>query len=181
MSLPRAAIRCSVGVIVIELETVRAPLSSASFLAHVDAGLYRGTSFYRASRPDNEIWPDHPASLVQAGIGFNGGSPLPAVAHEPPSLTGLDPLHGTVGLARDAPGTACSEFFINLADNPAMREGGQRGDGLGVAIFGRVIEGIELAGHIQHMPCGRRDAAIPELAWPQMLLEPVTIEEIVRL
>lgn len=165
----------------IELDTMRAPQSCASFLAHVDAGLYRRTSFYRASRSDNEIWPEHPAQLVQAGLGFNGGSPLPAVSHEPPSLTGLCPLYGTVGLARDAPGTACSEFFINLADNASMREGSRRGDGLGVAIFGRVIEGIELAALIQNRPCGRHDANIPQLAWPQMLLEPVPITDILRL
>jgi peptidyl-prolyl cis-trans isomerase A (cyclophilin A) len=158
----------------------RAPLSAGSFLAHVDAGLYDGTSFYRASRPDNEIWPAMPAILLQGGLGFHGGSPLPLVAHEPSSMTGLLPTLGTLALARNEPGTACSEFFINLADNSTLAPGGGRGDDLGVAVFGVLEGGLDVARAILAGPVGTIDALYPEIVRPQVLNPPAPILSIRR-
>lgn len=180
MTLPRAAIVTRLGTILVELEVERAPLSAGSFLTHADAGLYRGGSFYRAARKDNEFAPVHPAQLIQGGFDFDGNTPLPRIAHEPGSLTGLEPLAGTIGLCRDAPGTAAAEFFINMADNPAMAEGGGRGDNLGIAIFGRVIDGMDVARRIQAGTCGLAADGVPEMLWPQMLRDPVRIEDIRR-
>jgi peptidyl-prolyl cis-trans isomerase A (cyclophilin A) len=180
MTAMAAVIRTELGDIAVELFPDQAPVSVANFIAHVDAGLFRETGFYRVARADNEVFPDAPAQLIQGGIGFNGGSPLPGVAHEPELVTELKPLAGTVGLARDEPGTAASEFFINMTDNPSMRTGSARGDGLGIAIFGRVTAGMDVARAIQSGATGRADADIPELAHRQMLVQPIRIIDIER-
>jgi len=157
-----------------------APLSAGSFLAHCDARLYDGTNFYRASRPDNEIWPGMPAVLLQGGLGFHGGSPLPKVAHEPSDLTGLGPTLGTLALARNGPGTACSEFFINLADNSTLAPGGGRGDDLGVAVFGLVETGLDVARAILAGAVGTCDDTYPEIVRQQVLNPPVPILAVLR-
>lgn len=180
MNAIAVVIRTTRGDIVADLFPDQAPASVASFLAHVDAGLYRDTSFYRVARADNEVIWATPAQLIQGGIGFNGGSPLPGVAHEPDTVTGLEPLYGTMGLARDAPGTASSEFFINMTDNPVMRVGGARGDGAGVAVFGQVTQGMDVALAIQAGATGRADPDIPAPAHRQMLVAPVAILDIER-
>ncbi len=178
--MTRAEILTPLGRIVVELALDRAPLSAASFLSHMDAGLYRGGSFYRASRVDNEVAPQCPAQLVQGGFDVLGVTPLPRIAHEPSSLTGLAPLAGTIGLCRDAPGTAAAEFFINIIDNPSMADGGGRGDGCGVAIFGHVTEGMDVVRIIHGGRCGRAIQGIPEIVWRQYLIKPIPIVDVRR-
>lgn len=138
------------GDIVIDLYTEKAPATAANFLAHVDAGLFEGAAFYRTTRPDN----DPMIEVVQAGLwdpkregapGYEFKPPLAPIAHETTALSGLAHEDGVVSMARVEPGSATSEFFISIGDNPELDFGGARNpDGQGFAAFGRVRDGIEV-------------------------------------
>jgi peptidyl-prolyl cis-trans isomerase A (cyclophilin A) len=139
--------------------------------ASVDGGRYRGATFYRAVTPDNQ--PDKPVRIevVQGGLGFEEQpGALPPIAHETTAQTGVRHLDGTLSMARDQPGSASSEFFICLGDQPELDFGGRRNpDGQGFAAFGRVVAGMEVARTIQRRP-----------AAGQMLAPPVAILAIER-
>jgi len=95
---------------------------------------------------------------------------LPPIPHETTRETGLKHLDGTISMARDAPGTASSEFFICVGDQPELDYGGRRNpDGQGFAAFGKVIRGMNVVCKIQHLP-----------EKGQMLKEPVKIEMVVK-
>lgn len=147
------------GRIRLELFPRAAPLSSANFLRYVDRGFYDRGSIYRATTKQPT---SHGACCINIAQGGHFGAvfrsadnadlaariaqeSLPPVAHEPTSVTGLRNLRGAVALGRLAPGTATSEFFVSLADNPLLDEGGSgHPDGLGYAVFGRVIAGMAI-------------------------------------
>jgi cyclophilin family peptidyl-prolyl cis-trans isomerase len=128
------------GPIVIALYPDKAPITVANFLAYADKHLLDGGSFYRTVSPKND---NNPAtiSVIQGGLNRDD-SPLPAIAHETTKATGLLHTDGVISMARGDPGTAGSEFFICLGDNPALDFGGARNkDGQGFAAFGRVVRG----------------------------------------
>ncbi len=134
------------GDIHVTLDPVNAPLTTANFLRYVDAGLLDGTCFYRVVRPDNQ--PDNPViiEVIQGGRyqdEESGG--FEPVAHETTAVTGIRHLDGTISMARYGPGTATSEFFICVGDQPELDHGGKRNpDGEGFAAFGRVTRGMEV-------------------------------------
>jgi len=139
------------GVIVIELFLDRAPISAGNFLAYADKGLLDGGSFYRTVSPKND---NNPAtiSVIQGGLNRDD-SPLPAIAHETTAATGIRHTDGVISMARAEPGSAGSEFFICIGDNPALDFGGLRNkDGQGFAAFGRVVEGMEVVRAIHQAP-----------------------------
>jgi cyclophilin family peptidyl-prolyl cis-trans isomerase len=171
----KAQILTPLGPIRLILFPDRAPHSVASFLAHIDEGHFDTASFYRACRPDTELDPSNPAVLLQGGMGFTDPSPLPRIPHESPADSGLMPDRGTIALARHGPGTACSEFFLNLADNLSMRPGGGRGDNLGVAVFGMVESGLDIADQLLASPAGTSDESYPPAVWRQILNPPIPI------
>jgi peptidyl-prolyl cis-trans isomerase A (cyclophilin A) len=171
----RAEILTPHGCIGLLLVPDRAPLSVAAFLAHIDGGHFDAANFYRACRPDTDMDLAHPATLLQGGMGFADTSPLPRIPHESPADTGLMSDRGTIALARHGPGTACSEFFLNLADNLSLRPGGGRGDNLGVAVFGHVERGLEIADLLLASSTGTDDPAYPEAVRRQILNPPIPI------
>ena len=92
----------------------------------------------------------------------------PVIAHEPTSVTGIRHLDGVVSMARSEPGSASTEFFICIGDQPALDFGGNRNpDGQGFAAFGKVIKGMEVVRSIQIM----RDTG-------QYLTDPVKINAV---
>ncbi|MCH8489789.1 MAG: peptidylprolyl isomerase [Oceanicaulis sp.] len=174
---PHAVIETSLGDIRIVLHADAAPLSAANFLAHVEAGTYQGGSFYRVVRDDNdrpEI--ENPMNLIQGGWGFEGLPEADGIAHEGTDMTGLSLVRGAVSMARYEVGTATTEFFIMLNDTPGLDagpDGRNPGDEAGYAVFGQVVEGIEIAEAIMNSAAGREDA--PDGFAHQFLTEPVTI------
>jgi len=148
------------GAITIEVDTVRAPITSANFLRYVDARLYDGGEFHRAVRQDNEVRADAPIQVVQARINqARAAEEFGPIPLERTSETGLRHLNGTVSMARDvtpsAPGpdTATSGIFISIGDQPVLDFGGKRSpDGQGFAAFGKVIDGMDVVKRIQHSP-----------------------------
>ncbi|HEX5071085.1 MAG TPA: peptidylprolyl isomerase [Vicinamibacterales bacterium] len=146
------------GTIFIAADTVHAPITAANFLKYVDAGLYAGGSFHRATRPDNytPLLPNRPPmELIQAGINpARAQEAFPPIPLERTSVTGLKHVAGTVSMARGtAADSATSDFFILLDDQPSLDFGGKRfDDGQGAAAFGRVYFGLGVARKIQQQP-----------------------------
>jgi peptidyl-prolyl cis-trans isomerase A (cyclophilin A) len=86
--------------------------------------------------------------LVQGGV--EERRELPPIAHEPTSRTGLSHVDGAVSIARDAPGTATADITIMLGDMTYLDAG--RVDPDGYAVFGRVVEGMDVVRRIQAAP-----------------------------
>jgi len=145
------------GEIDIAVNAERAPLTSANFLKYVDAGMYDGGRFHRATRPDNYTAapPNRPMmELIQGGIDpARRDESLPPIPLERTSVTGLRHVVGTVSMARGAPDSATSDFFILLDEQPSLDFGGLRfDDGQGAAAFGRVVFGLDVVRAIQQQP-----------------------------
>jgi cyclophilin family peptidyl-prolyl cis-trans isomerase len=140
---PQVQVSTSMGNFTIELNPERAPLTVANFLAYVDAGHYTNTLIHRAV-----------ANFVIQGGGFNVDyTPKPAplkVVNE--SGNGLSNVRGTVGLARTQdPHGGNAQFFVNLADNAALDPNATR---WGYAVFGRVIDGMDVVERIGNVATG---------------------------
>src|SRR5690606_14956463 len=125
------------GAIVVELDGRRAPLTVRHFLELVDAGYYDGTIFHRVI----------PGFIIQGG-GYTRDLKQKESSDSIPneSGNGLQNLRGTLAMARLAePHTANTQFFINVVDNASLNP---RPDRWGYAVFGYVIEGMEVADKI---------------------------------
>jgi len=143
---PRVALETSEGKIVIELAPKEAPKTVDNFLAYVKAGHYDGTVFHRVI----------PTFMIQAG-GF--GSDMSERPTRPPipleSKNGLKNARGTVAMARRSdPNSATAQFFINVVDNPSLDY--PSFDGNGYAVFGKVVEGMDVVDKIEDVPTGNR-------------------------
>ena len=189
----RVVIETALGDIELTLFPHRAPVTVANFLAYVDGGRFDGASFYRVLRPDNDV--RQPSiEVVQGGLlgdlyhsaesvedlFASQTPPLPPIVHETTDRTGIPNDYGVIAMGRLAPGTASSEFFVNLADNPVLNTGNvdRVADGKGYASFGRVSKGMALLERIQDMPT---DAPKPlEAVQNQVLNEPVLIHRVYR-
>ena len=171
----------SQGAIELEVYPGRAPITAANFLRYVDAGLYDGGQFYRVVRLDNQPQSPVKIEVIQGGLGvstYDDAEPrgFPTIAHETTEVTGLKHEDGVVSMARLAPGSATSEFFICIGDQPSLDFGGARNpDGQGFAAFGRVTAGMDVVRAIQS---GASGAEVPEARRAmagQLLDEPVRI------
>lgn len=174
--LPRVVLETPEGRIVVEVETERAPKTAANFLRHVDEGLYKGARFYRVVRKDNDPNLKLPMQIIQGGIS-PAASPLPPVPHETTRETGLKHDDGAISIARLAPGTAGSEFFIVIGTAPGLDFGpGRNPDGQGYAVFGHVVEGMDVVRRINAGAAGGGDS----YTTGQVLTTPVPITSVRR-
>lgn len=140
---PRVRVVTSMGSFTIELNAERAPLTVANFLHYVDAGQYTGTVFHRVI-----------ANFVIQGGGYDTSWKLKKASKKVvnESGNGLSNLRGTVGMARAAdPHGADCQFFVNLADNPALDPSPSR---WGYAVFGRVTDGMDVVDRIGNVATG---------------------------
>ena len=149
---PHIRIITSLGDIEVELYPKQAPKTVAAFLSYVDSGFYKNSSFYRVLLTEG-FSTDANIGLIQGGIWQTNETQHPAVpgiVHESTRETGLSHTSGTISLARTAPGTANTEFFICIGDQTQFDFGNNAaGDSLGFAAFGRVSEGMATARKIQ--------------------------------
>ena len=144
----RVRIQTSQGAIVLHLYRDKAPLTVANFLAYVNAGAYNGTIFHRVI----------PNFMIQGG-GFN------AEMAQQPSLApiqneannGLPNIRGSIAMARtNVPNSATSQFFINTADNAFLNYTAATAQGWGYAVFGRVVEGLDVVLAIEKVRTANR-------------------------
>jgi peptidyl-prolyl cis-trans isomerase A (cyclophilin A) len=150
----RVLMKTDLGDIRVEVYLDRAPITAANFLKYVDEGRFRGAAFYRTVTMDNQPDNDIKIEVIQGGLGDDPeGLALPPIEHETTESTGLLHRDGTVSMARSTPGTAGSEIFICIGDQPELDYGGKRNpDGQGFAAFGRVVEGMDVVRKIQAQP-----------------------------
>jgi peptidyl-prolyl cis-trans isomerase A (cyclophilin A) len=133
----KVALDTSAGRIVLALDPVHAPVTTANFLKYVDGGRLNGESFYRAMKFGD-------GGLIQAGVTSNARKLLPPIKHEPVSETGIKHVAGTVAMANLGPGTARADFFILTTDAPSFDNT--------FATFGKVVEGMDVAKTILASP-----------------------------
>jgi cyclophilin family peptidyl-prolyl cis-trans isomerase len=137
-ALPTVCVSTSLGEFVLELESTKAPITTANFIKYVSDGFYSQTVFHRVI-----------ANFMVQGGGFTGvpigastakiGTVYPAISLETTATTGVSNTIGTIAMARtSAPNSATSQFFINVVDNTALDNIGG-----GYAAFGRVISGMD--------------------------------------
>jgi peptidyl-prolyl cis-trans isomerase A (cyclophilin A) len=141
----KVALATDQGRIVIELDRARAPVTTANFLRYVEARRYDGQTFYRALKMGE-------GGLIQGGVRTDARKLFPPIAHEPTSQTGLKNVAGAIVMANAGPGTAQSDFFILLDDQPAFDAGHPQGYAHGFAVFGKVVEGMDVARTILNAP-----------------------------
>jgi peptidyl-prolyl cis-trans isomerase A (cyclophilin A) len=133
----RVEIETGMGPIVVVLDTTRAPITSANFLAYVDQKRFDQMNFYRAARAEGRP----KEGFVQGGTNNIMTRVLPPIRHEPTSRTGLRHVDGTISMARDEPGTASGDFFIVVGDGRYLDA--TRKDP-GYAAFGHVTSGMPI-------------------------------------
>ncbi|MFL6197338.1 MAG: peptidylprolyl isomerase [Thermoanaerobaculia bacterium] len=141
---PRVALDTTMGRIVIELYPDKAPKTVKNFLDYVKAGQYNGTIFHRVI----------PGFMVQGG-GFT-----PNMTEKPTRApiqneadNGLLNQRGTIAMARTSdPNSASAQFFINVADNAPLNFRAKTPDGWGYAVFGKVVEGMEVVDKVVAVP-----------------------------
>ena len=141
-------IETSKGTIRIELDEVKAPISSKNFLEYVDAGHYDGTVFHRVI----------PGFMVQGG-GFEAG-----MKQKPTNATitneannGVKNQRYTLAMARtSAPHSASSQFFINATDNTFLNFTAETASGWGYAVFAKVVSGNDVVDAIEKVMTGNK-------------------------
>jgi peptidyl-prolyl cis-trans isomerase A (cyclophilin A) len=151
---PQVLIQTELGDITVEIYQKKAPITASNFLKYIDEDRFEGASFYRVVRMDNQPNNDIKIEVIQGGLGFaESEKRLPSIKHETTDVTGIQHKDGVISMARNEPGTASSEFFICIGDQPELDFGGRRNpDGQGFAAFGRVIEGMNVVREIQKQP-----------------------------
>jgi peptidyl-prolyl cis-trans isomerase A (cyclophilin A) len=143
---PRVELKTSLGVIVLELSAEKAPKTVANFLQYVKDGHYNGTVFHRVID----------GFMIQGG-GFEPGMKQKATRApiENEARNGLRNDAGTIAMARTSdPNSATAQFFINVANNDALNH--PRPDGHGYAVFGRVVQGMDVVNRIKGVRTGNR-------------------------
>lgn len=152
---PHVVIHTAFGEIEVEIFTEKAPKTAAAFLEYVDSGYYKNSSFYRVLTNEN-VPAEYNSGLIQGGIYTTNNEQLqklPGIIHEPTTQTGLLHTSGTISLAKTTPGTASTEFFICIGDQPQFNSSASAAvDGLGFAAFGRVVNGMDIVRKIQNNP-----------------------------
>lgn len=136
----------SMGDIVVELDAQKAPVTTKNFLQYVQAGQYDGTIFHR----------------VIPGFMIQGGGMTPDMREKPTrepipleNKAGLSNRRGTLAMARTMdPNSATAQFFINVVDNPMLDPANSR-DGNGYAVFGKVVQGMDVVDKIRAVPTTR--------------------------
>jgi peptidyl-prolyl cis-trans isomerase B (cyclophilin B) len=136
------------GVVRLELDEVKAPASSANFIAYVKSGHYDGTVFHRVIK----------GFMVQGG-GFDAQMSQKTTQKpiQNEAANGLKNDKYTVAMARtNDPHSATAQFFINTKDNGFLNHSSPTPSGWGYAVFGRVVQGTDVVDKIEAVRTGRK-------------------------
>ena len=140
--------KTNMGSFSIELDFEKAPITSANFLQYARDDFYTGTIFHRVIN----------GFMVQGG-GMDsdmnqktGNAPI-----ENEADNGLQNVIGSLAMARTGdPHSASSQFFINVSDNSFLNHTGKNMQGWGYAVFGNVVDGMDVVDNIKGVPTGNR-------------------------
>lgn len=170
-AIVRVRIVTPVGVIIVALDTRRAPGTTANFLKYVDDERFDDTRFYRAARSKKVPG----TGFIQGGIQTDARRILPPFPFEPTTKTGLRHVDGAISMARGTdPRSAGGNWVICVG--PAPQLDGREGY-MGYAAFGRVIAGMAVAKRILAVPTGGGFDAMKG----QMILNPIPILRVERM
>lgn len=162
--IKQVSMKTNKGEIKIELDWDNAPISVGNFLAYVDEGFYNETIFHRVIK----------GFMIQGG-GFTADS-VQKETHDPiknEAGNGLSNDRGTLAMARTGiVDSATSQFFINLVDNDFLNHRDETPNGYGYAVFGKVVEGMDVVDAIAKVDTGVNG---PHNDWP---IEDVVIESV---
>ncbi len=165
---PVVAIDTSMGVIEVELNREKAPITVHNFLDYAQSGHYRGTVFHYVK----------PAQMILGG-GYTdeGGAKSVSTAIRNEADNGLANLRGTIAMSRvhNVIDSATSNFFINLVDAPQFDHSGDAAENFGYCVFGAVVKGIDVAERISKAPIGQREYGGVSVVSP---VESVVIKDI---
>ncbi len=136
------------GDISIELDFDNAPKSAANFLQYARDGFYTGTIFHR----------------VIDGFMIQGGGMNPDMSQKPTrdaieneADNGLKNVTGSLAMARtNDPHSATAQFFINVRDNDFLNHSAKTAQGWGYAVFGKVVDGMDVVNKIKAVPTGSK-------------------------
>lgn len=138
----------TLGEVIIQLNTEKAPVSSANFLTYVNEGFYNGTIFHR-------VIPDFMAQGGGFDTSFNQKAVHAPIKNE--ANNGLKNTRGTLAMARtNDPNSATAQFFINYKDNSFLNHTSPTSSGWGYAVFGEVIEGMDVVDAMAKQATGNR-------------------------
>jgi len=164
---PRVRLQTNLGVIVLELNHDKAPKSVDNFLRYVREGHYDGTIFHRVI----------PNFMIQGGGFTEDYKQKPT--HEPiqnEADNGLGNDRGTIAMARTGdPQSATAQFFINVADNDFLNYSSPTPQGWGYAVFGKVVEGMDVADKIVNTPTGPGGPFPKDAPRQQVVIEKATV------
>lgn len=152
-----AVLETSMGVIEIELDRENAPVTVDNFVAYVEEGFYDGLVFHRVI----EDFMIQVGGFYPDGTWKQGHDPIESEARN-----GLKNERGTVAMARSSdPDSASSQFFINTVDNAGLDY--PKPDGHGYAVFGRVVEGMDVVDAIESVETGVKQTPYGDMRdWP---------------
>jgi cyclophilin family peptidyl-prolyl cis-trans isomerase len=162
---PQVKLHTSMGDITIELFPDKAPRTVANFLQYVKDGFYDGTVFHRVI----------PGFLVQGGLYTRQLTPRrtrPPIPDE--ASNGLSNLRGTVAAARNPidQDSATAQFFFNIVDNPRLDYvGNQNGMTWGYAVFGKVVDGMDVVDKMDNLPTGPQGPFVGDVPRPLPVIE----------
>jgi peptidyl-prolyl cis-trans isomerase A (cyclophilin A) len=178
-AIERVRVQTELGDIVIEVDQAKAPITAANFLRYVDAGHYDAGTWHRTVKMDNQ--PESPIKIevIQAGVNPDRSKEgFGPIALERTNRTGILHRDGVISMARGAPDSATSGWFICINDQPSLDFGGQRNpDGQGFAAFGRVVSGMDVVRKIQAAPSSTTRTTNTEA---QRLTPPIKIVKAAR-
>lgn len=165
---PQVTMHTSKGDVVIELYPEQAPVSVENFLRYVRDGAYDGTIFHRVIK-----------GFMNQGGGFSSDLQKRPTAYPPirnEADNGLKNRRGTIAMARTSdPNSATNQFFINTADNSFLDFTSRTPQGWGYAVFGKVVDGMEVMDGIAGVKTGARGAFRSDV--PLQTVEIISITE----
>jgi len=149
---PVVVIQTNMGNITVELDAAKAPISVKNFLGYVDDGYYSGTIFHRVIKN----------FMIQGGgltADMQRKQTKGPIRNE--ATNGLSNMRGTIAMARTSEvNSATSQFFINTVDNKGLDHRGMSPNDFGYAVFGKVIDGMDVVDKIAAVPTKPGD--VPE-------------------
>ena len=144
----KVALNTNFGRIVLELDEVNAPKTTANFVSYVKSGHYNGTIFHRVI----------PNFMIQGGgfeANMNQKSTKAPIENE--ANNGLKNDVGTIAMARTQdPHSASAQFFINTKKNDFLNHSSKTVQGWGYAVFGKVVEGMDVVTAIEKVRTGNK-------------------------
>ena len=155
---PTIEIKTTFGVIYVELYPEKAPKTVAAILSYIDSGYFKEINFYRVLKKDDQPSNAFKSEIIQGGLwkaNLDKQKTIPGIPHESTRGTGILHKAGVISLARMEAGSANTEFFICLTDQPVYDYGGgasPEAEKLGYSAFGKVVKGFDVVKKIHSQP-----------------------------